>query len=112
MKTDAANIASSAGVAVFVTEDDGPAAWVEAGRCYERFALQATALGIRNAFINQPIEVPSVRPRFERWLDLQGERAQLMVRFGRGPQMPFSIRRPLDDVVVRAPGEREEGPVG
>lgn len=100
MKTDAANIQSSAGVAVFVTRDDGVAAWVEAGRCYERFALQATALDVRNAFINQPIEVPSVRPDFERWLDLQGERAQLMIRFGTGPQMPFSVRRPLDDVIV------------
>jgi len=100
MKTDAANIQSAAGVAVFVTEEDTAAAWVEAGRCYERFALQATALDVRNAFINQPIEVPSVRPDFERWLDLQGERAQLMIRFGTGPQMPFSIRRPLDDVIV------------
>lgn len=99
MKTDAANIGSSAGVAVFVTTDDAAPAWVEAGRCYERFALQATALDVRNAFINQPIEVPSVRSDFERWLDLEGERAQLMVRFGRGPQMPFSIRRPLDHVI-------------
>jgi hypothetical protein len=100
IKTDAANIRSSAGVAVFVTKDDDAAAWVEAGRCYERFALQATALNVRNAFINQPIEVPSVRPDYERWLGLQGERAQLMARFGNGPQMPFSIRRPLDDVIV------------
>jgi len=100
MKTDAANIQSSAGVAVFVTKDDAAAAWVEAGRCYERFALQATALDVRNAFINQPIEVPSVRPDFARWLGLQGERAQLVIRFGTGPQMPFSIRRPLDDVIV------------
>ncbi len=100
MKTDAANIQSSAGVAVFVSKDDTAAGWVEAGRCYERFALQATALDVRNAFINQPIEVPSVRPDLESWLGLQGERAQLMLRFGRGPQMPFSIRRPLDDVIV------------
>lgn len=100
MKTDAANISASAGIAVFVTEDDGVAAWVEAGRCYERLALQATALHVRNAFINQPIEAASIRPEFERWLGLEDEHAQLMVRFGTGSEMPFSIRRPIDEVMV------------
>lgn len=38
------------------------------GRSFQRFALQATILGIRNAHINQPIEVPFVRPEFARWL--------------------------------------------
>ncbi len=101
-KTDTANIASSAGVAVFVTEDNDQPAWVEAGRCYERFALTATALDIRNAFINQPIEVATLRPEFERWLDLDGEHAQLMVRFGTGPKMPYSIRRPVDQVILNS----------
>ena len=56
VKTDTANIASSAGIAVFVTDGNNVSDWVNAGRCYERFALQATALDICNAFINQPIE--------------------------------------------------------
>jgi hypothetical protein len=101
VETDRTNIASSAGVAVFVSGRDDVKGWVDAGRCYERFALQATALDIRNAFINQPIEVDSLRPEFEGWLGLEGERAQLMVRFGRGPIMPYSVRRPLDDVMKR-----------
>lgn len=49
-------IRSSAGIAVFVSDVNDKAHWVEAGRCYERFVLQATALGIRNAFLNQPVE--------------------------------------------------------
>lgn len=101
IKADRANITSSAGVAVFVTGGDHRAAWVEAGRCYERFALQATALEIRNAFINQPIEVAAIRPELERWLGLgDGEHAQLMVRFGTGSPMPFSMRRPVSEVIV------------
>ena len=55
---DAGGIRSAAGIAVFVARRHDKAAWIETGRAYERFALQATALGIRNAFINQPIEVP------------------------------------------------------
>lgn len=99
-ETDATNIRSSAGVAVFVSRQDDKAAWVEAGRAYERFALQATALNIRTAFINQPIEVRQLRPQFESWLNLNGEHALLMVRFGHGPTAPFSLRRPIDDVII------------
>lgn len=100
VKTDAANIKSSAGIAVFVSNRDDITSWVEIGRAYERFALQATALSIRTAFINQPIEVRELRSEFEAWLNLEGEHALLMVRFGHGPTMPFSLRRPIDDVIV------------
>ncbi len=99
-ETDATNIRSSAGVAVFVSRENDKAAWVEAGRTYQRFALQATALEVRTAFINQPIEVRQLRPKLESWLNLSGEHALLMVRFGLGPMAPFSLRRPLDDVIL------------
>jgi hypothetical protein len=106
-RTDAANITSSAGVAVFVSCQDDRAAWVEAGRAYERFALQATALNIRTAFINQPIEVRPLRPQFESWLNLRGEHALLMARFGHGPEAPFSLRRPVDDVIAAEPSDSD-----
>jgi hypothetical protein len=91
-------IRNSAGIAVFVSEGNDPAHWVEAGRCYERFALQATALGIRNAMLNQPVEVGAIRPRFAAALGLGTGRPDLVVRFGRGPAMPMSMRRPVDAV--------------
>lgn len=100
--TDATNIKSSAGVAVFVSSRDDKAAWVDAGRVYERFALQATALNVRTAFINQPIELLPLRTQLESWLNLHGEHALLMVRFGHGPSAPFSLRRPIDDVILVA----------
>jgi len=97
----ARQIRNSAGIAVFVSERNDKAHWVETGRCYERFALQATALGIRNAFLNQPIEVGAIRPQFAAWLGLKpGERPDLVVRFGRGPAMPLSMRRPVLAVLV------------
>lgn len=99
-ETDAKNIRSSAGVAVFVSTRDDKASWVEAGRSYQRFALQATVFNVRTAFINQPIEVRSLRPQLESWLSLDGEHALLMARFGHGPTAPFSLRRPIDDVVI------------
>ena len=93
-------IRSSAGIAVFVGRSADKASWIEVGRCYERFALQATALGIRNAFVNQPVEVQSVRPQFAAALGLTGQRPDLVVRFGRGPGMPLSLRRPVQAVLA------------
>jgi hypothetical protein len=96
----ARQIRNSAGIAVFVSDISDKAHWVEAGRCYERFALQATALGIRNAFLNQPVEVGAVRPRFAAAVGLGNLRPDLVVRFGRGPTLPLSMRRPVDSVLV------------
>ncbi len=97
------HLRSSAGVAVFVGEGAGPANWVEVGRSYERFALQATAIGIRTAFVNQPVEVASIRSQFARFLGIASLRPNLIVRFGRGPAMPYSLRRPVADVFERLP---------
>lgn len=93
-------IRSSAGIAVFASQVDDAAHWVEAGRCYERFALQATALGIRNAMINQPVEVASLRPQLASQLGIAAGRPDLVVRFGRGPRMPSSLRRPVQAVLA------------
>jgi hypothetical protein len=96
----ARQIRSAAGIAVFVSDVSDKAHWLEAGRCYERFALQATALGIRNAFLNQPVEVGAVRPRFAAAVGLPNLRPDLVVRFGRGPALPLSMRRPVDAVLT------------
>jgi hypothetical protein len=96
----ARQLRSSAGVAVFVAERADPAHWVEVGRCYQRFALAATALDIRNAFVNQPVEVPAVRAQFAAWLGFGAQRPDLVVRFGRGPSMPPSLRRPVEAVIA------------
>jgi hypothetical protein len=96
----ATQIRSSAGIAVFVSEKNDKFHWVEAGRCYERFALQATALGIRNAMVNQPVEVSEVRPQLASYLGIGSRRPDLVVRFGRGSAMPQSLRRPVEAVLV------------
>jgi hypothetical protein len=96
----ARQIRSSAGIAVFASQTADRAHWVDVGRCYERFALQATALGIRNAFLNQPVEVRSVRPQFATAIGLTDLHPDLVVRFGRGPALPSSLRRPVHAVLV------------
>lgn len=96
----ARQIRSSAGIAVFVSDANDKVHWIEAGRCYERFALQAAVLGIRNSFVNQPVEESSLRPEFAKVLGLGDRRPDLVVRFGRGQEMPRSLRRPVESMLV------------
>ncbi|WP_341318351.1 Tat pathway signal protein [Paraburkholderia sp. IMGN_8] len=94
------HLRSSSGLAVFVSDVSDRKHWLETGRCYERFALQATALGIRNAHLNQPVEVAEVRSQLAHFLNLDGLRPDLVIRFGRGPEMPRSLRRPIKAVLA------------
>lgn len=96
----ARQVRSSAGLAVVVSERDDAAHWVEAGRSYQRFALQATALGIRHAHLNQPVEVASTRPALQALLGLGNRRPDLLLRYGYAPPMPRSLRRPVAVVLV------------
>jgi hypothetical protein len=99
-RKDSRNIRSSGAIAVIFSEKNDVQHWVEAGRCYERLALRAAALGLRTAFINQPVEVGKLRPQFAHYLGIGDRRPDLVVRIGRGPLAPRSLRRPLSDVIV------------
>jgi hypothetical protein len=94
------NVRSSAGIAILVSDTPGPAQWVEVGRCYERFALQSAVLGVRNAMLNQPVEVAPLRPLFGTFLGIGARRPDLVVRFGRGPKLSSSLRRAVEAVLV------------
>ena len=99
-RKDITHIRSSSAIAVFFSDVDDKPHWIEAGRCYERLALQAAALELRTAFINQPVEVPALRSQFASFLGIGNRRPDLVVRIGRGPEMPRSLRRSVDQVLV------------
>jgi nitroreductase len=95
----ARQLRSSAGVAIFVSERDDKDHWVRAGRACQRFALQATTLGLKHAFINQPVEVTALRTQLASLLGMPGGRPDIVMRFGYGPTLPFSPRRPVEAVL-------------
>jgi nitroreductase len=99
-KKDLEHIRSSSAIAIISSEGDDIPHWIEAGRCFQRVALQATALGLRTAFINQPVEVTKLRSEFARAMGIGNHRPDLVVRIGRGQEMPRSLRRPIEDVIV------------
>lgn len=96
----ARQIASAAGIAVFAGAEADPAHWVQVGRACQRFALQATALGLSCSFLNQPVEVPEFRADLAALVGLPGRRPDIVLRFGRGTPLPFSARRPLAAVIL------------
>ena len=91
---------SSAGIAVFVSSVNNRNHWIEAGRCYERFALQPTSMVIRTPMLNKAVEVPAMRQQLEKFLSLKAGRPDLVVRFGREPVMAKSLRRDVSAVLV------------
>lgn len=93
------HIESSAGVVILVADTNDKAHWMAVGRACQRFGLQATALGLRYAFINQPAEVPAVRTQFAAFLGIGERRPDIVMRFGVGPDLPKSLRRPPERVL-------------
>lgn len=96
----ARQIDSSPGVAVFLAEQADRAHWIEVGRACQRFALAATALGLKLACINQAVEVARLRPALASLAGEPGLRPDMVMRFGYGPTLPFSPRRPVAAVLA------------
>lgn len=65
-------------------------------------ALTMTALNIKSAFLNQPIEVAAMRGQFQSAIGLGAALPQLLVRFGYADPMPRLLRRPIEQVIVSA----------
>jgi hypothetical protein len=96
---DAKKLRSSAGAVIIASGSDSKTAWVRAGQVYERLALKLTSLNIKSAFLNQPIEVTELRGQFQTALGLDDALPQLLVRYGYAGSLPYSLRRPLEQVL-------------
>ncbi len=96
----ASQLRSSAGIVVFLGARADREHWIQVGRACQRFALQATALGLKSSFINQPVEVATLRPELAALVGMPGRRPDIVMRFGHGPTLPFSIRRPVEAVIT------------
>lgn len=96
----AAHINSSAGLAIFVAEQNSPQYWALAGQACQRFSLAATNLGLKTAFVNQATEVPSLRQELAQLLGTPNLRPNIVMRFGYAASLPYSARRPVQAVSV------------
>lgn len=89
----------SALLAVLTTEGDRVGDWITAGQAMQRVLLTATAAQLRASFLDQPVEIPSLRGRLAQVLGLTGH-PQLLLRFGYGTSAAPTPRRPVSDVLT------------
>jgi len=87
---------------VFTTPDDEPLDWLRVGQALDRVLLQAQAYDLHASYLNQPIEVPALRPRVAKLMDTD-DHPQLILRMGYGSAIEPTPRRPVRDMMIDTP---------
>lgn len=85
-------------LAVLETDGDSPADWMRAGQALMRLLLVGAQHGLQASYLNQPIEVESLREHV-RVVAGSGGTPQLIIRMGFAPSGRFTPRRPVEDVI-------------
>jgi len=89
-------------LAVLTTPGDTPRDWLAAGQALQRLLLLGVQLGLQASYLNQPIQVATLRPKLQQITGCPGS-AQLLLRIGIPTQAkPAAPRRPLAEVLVTA----------
>ncbi|MDL0430759.1 nitroreductase family protein [Marinobacter sp. TBZ242] len=86
-------------LAVLGTSGDNVADWLAAGQALEKVLLSAHAQGLQASYLNQPIQVASLRPKLQNLLGQQGF-PQILLRLGfPEDDIDAAPRRRLDEVL-------------
>ena len=90
-------------LALLGTTDDDLNAWLSAGQALQSVLLRARADGVWASFLNQPIEVESLRPQLASLSGVEGF-PQILLRLGYGPETAPSPRRTVHEVILKHTG--------
>lgn len=86
-------------LAVLGTNSDGTIEWLNAGQALERVLLKARSHGLQGSYLNQPIQIASLRQKLQHLLGRAGF-PQILLRFGfPGDELPATPRRRLDEII-------------
>jgi hypothetical protein len=87
-------------LAILSTALDSPKEWLKAGQALERLLLTAVQHGLQASYLNQAIQVPSLRNKLRHLLQ-RPQFPQILLRLGYPVDtQPAPSRRPLHDVIV------------
>ena len=89
----------SPALGVIATERDTIRDWLAAGQALARVLLRARVEDVWASFLNQPIEVPSLRMNIPHIIGRPGF-PQAILRFGYGPEVNPTPRREVEDVMI------------
>ncbi len=87
-------------LAVLATEGDMPRDWLACGQALQRLLLTGVQFGLQASYLNQPVQVPALRPKLQQLTGRPGY-AQLLLRLGVPARaLPAAPRRPAADLVI------------
>lgn len=86
-------IRSAGAMALLTTPRSGRAQWLAAGQAYERLALTATALGVAQQPISEPLETDAGRAEVLRQFGAVGEQPLMLLRLGHAKPPRHTLRR-------------------
>jgi nitroreductase len=86
-------------LAVLGTQTDTPVEWLSAGQALGQVLLRARTEGVDASYLNQPVEVPELRPRLRAVVGASGL-PQLLFRMGYGPEVRPTPRRSAIEVLT------------
>ncbi len=95
-------------LALIITRDDNPAAWLRAGEALIRVLLRGRVDHLQASFLAHPLTDPGARWAVAEEMAVLGDMtqtpgfAQLALRLGYGGDLPAQPRRPLADVLLSA----------
>lgn len=90
---------ASAALVLLIAPADTPKLWLATGRALAHVLLEATALGLASSFLNQAVELLSLRLRLEEDFALHGK-PQLLLRVGQPLKaVRPTPRRAVDEVI-------------
>jgi hypothetical protein len=92
------HLAAAPVLALVTTDSDKPADWFATGQAMQRILLTATEADVSASFLNPPIEVPELRTKLADLFETKGV-PQILLRFGYGPNIPPTPRRPVGDII-------------
>jgi nitroreductase len=88
-------------LAVLGTDCDEPVCWLQAGQALERVLLVACRHGLQASYLNQPVQVYSLRSRLQDMVS--GEFPQILLRLGfPTEEIAAAPRRFVEDVIEHA----------
>ncbi len=86
-------------LAVLGTASDNVADWLKAGQALEKVLLSAHSQGLQASYLNQPVQVASLRPKLQNLLSKR-EFPQILLRLGfPEDEIDAAPRRRLDEVI-------------
>lgn len=91
--------AGSPALAILGTRSDEPMDWLKAGMALSRILLTAQNENVWSSFLNQPIEVPELRPKVQELVKEEKGFPKILLRMGYGKVVKPTSRRLVDEVL-------------